>query len=304
MSDGQPRSPVPSWRPGYYVWPRGRNKLVLLGGVGTRTGDAERSFSGMLKFLADRGGYDIRRDVLEGTYTGSDREGSYQPQAYVAADTRKPLADIAEATACCVEWYADALPNDARLWLLGYSLGGVAALDGATLALVRDRQRWSGRLGGVIALAAPVKGSNAGSLVNWAWLVTGEPDALGQAGRDLAARWVNADEQTRLHRRAAFLRAAGVRVLTLADPDDAVVRPEEAILPGPGESIEDLLVSVTIVRPGSMGHGAILDEPAVWRRVLSVVGRQQVAQGPPEIDPIESELAALKQRLRREGRIR
>ncbi|MBV9543687.1 MAG: hypothetical protein JOY61_04860, partial [Chloroflexi bacterium] len=273
-------------------------------GIGTRTGDPERSFSGMLKFLADRGGYEIRRDVLEATYAGADRDDGYRPQPYVGLDTRKPLTDIAEAAAGCLEWYADALPQDARLWILGYSLGGVAALDGATLALVRDRQRWTGRLGGVIALSAPVKGSNAGSLVNWAWLVTGEPDALGQAGRDLSARWGDAEEQTRVQRRAAFLRAAGARVLTLADPDDAVVRPEEAILPAPGESIEDLLVRVTMVRPGSMGHGAILDEPTVWRRVLSAVGPQRILHEGPEIDPIESELTALKQRLRREGRIK
>ena len=40
---------------------RGRTKLVLLGGIGTRTGDAERSFSGLIRYLADRGGYDQRR---------------------------------------------------------------------------------------------------------------------------------------------------------------------------------------------------------------------------------------------------
>ena len=304
MSVSEPPGPVPSWRPGYYVWPRGQNKLVVFAGIGTRTGDAERSFSGLLKFLAERGGYDLRRDVLEGTYSGAERDGVWKPRAYVSADTRRPIADVSEAVANCLDWYRDALPADTRLWLLGYSLGGVAALDGATMAVARDRAGWAGRLGGIMTLASPVRGCNAGALVNWAWLVTGEPDALGQAGRDLAARWSDEEEQARLQRRAAFLRAAGVPLLTLTDPDDAVVRPDEALLPAAGESIEDLLVGVHIVRPGSLGHGALLDEPAVWRRALDFVGPQHVAASYEQIDPIDTELQALKQRLRREGRIK
>jgi hypothetical protein len=102
-----------------------------------------------------------------------------------------------------------------------------------------------------------------------------------------------------------------VRVLTLVDPMDSVVRPEEGLLPAPGESPTDLQVSSVVNRPGSLGHGAILDEPAVWRRVLGAVGPQttvpsagfRAADG-PVIDPVEEELKALKDRLRREGRIR
>ncbi|MCA1646705.1 MAG: hypothetical protein LC797_15045, partial [Chloroflexi bacterium] len=75
MSETAPRLPVQSWQPGHYVWPSGRTKLVLLGGLSTRTGDAERSFSGMIRFLAERGGYDSQRDVLEATYTGAEVNG-------------------------------------------------------------------------------------------------------------------------------------------------------------------------------------------------------------------------------------
>jgi hypothetical protein len=91
--------------------------------------------------------------------------------------------------------------------------------------------------------------------------------------------------------------------VTLADPDDSVVRPEEALLPAPGESLADLQVPTSVRRPGSMGHGAMLDEPAVWRQILGVVGPQAQARA-PAADPIEHELNALKDRLRREGRIR
>ena len=80
------------------------------------------------------------------------------------------------------------------------------------------------------------------------------------------------------------------------------MRPEEALLPAPGEKLSDLQVRTSITRPGSLGHGAMLDEPAVWRRVLAAVGPQSSA-GPPPPDPIDDELQALKARMRREGRI-
>ena len=303
MSVDEPLRAAPSWRPGYFIWPTGGSKVVLLGGIGTRTGDAERAFSGLVRFLAERGGYDPRRDVLEGTFAGHLVDGRWRPTAYVPADTRRPLIDSAEAVAGCLDFYRAALPADARLNVVGYSLGGVAALDGATLAVARDREAWRGRLGAVITLAAPVHGCSVGALINWAWLVMGDSDGLGEVGRDLDARWKDAEEQARLARRAAFLRHAGARVVTLADPDDSVVRPEEALLPAPGERASDLQVNTQIRRPGSLGHGALLDEPAAWRRVLAVLGPQAQARR-QAADPIEQELKALKERMRREGRLK
>jgi len=284
------------------VWPTGRTKIVLLGGIGTRTGDAERAFSGMTRFLAERGGYDRRRDFLEGTFAGAELDGGWRPTAYGPADTRRPLIDMAEAVAGCLDFYRQALPAEAQLCVVGYSLGGVVAVDGATLAVARDREAWHNRLAAVVTLAAPLHGCSVGALLNWAWLVTGESGGLGEAGRDLDSRWRDVDEQTRLGRRAAFLRSVGARVVTLADPDDSVVRPEEALLPAPGESLPDLQIPTSVRRPGSLGHGAILDEPSVWRRILGVVG-PQAQVGTPSADPIEAELNALKDRLRREGRI-
>jgi hypothetical protein len=275
---------------------------MLLGGLNSQTGDLERIFNGLIRFLESHGGYDPHRDVLEGTYAGFDQNGTWQPVSYTRADTRKPIIDMTEAVAGCLDFYRKALPEPTRLCLVGYSMGGVVGLDGATLSVARDRDAWRGRLGAVVTLSAPVHGSSVGTLVNWAWLVTGEPEGLGLAGDDLQARWKDADEQARLARRAAFLRAAGTRVLTLADPGDSVVRPEEALLPAAGETVNDLQIHTSITRPGSLGHGAILDEPTTWRRVLAAIG-PQASEGPPPPDPIEDELQALKDRMRREGRI-
>lgn len=298
MQEPELLKPRPSWRAGHYVWPDGRTKLVLLAGLNSRTGDGDQSFAAMLRYFKEHGGYDPRRDALEGTYAC----GESRPLAYVPADTKRSLIDMAEAFAACLDFYRTSLPPETRLCVVGYSMGGVVGLDGATLAVARDRTAWKSRLHAVVTLAAPLHGSSVGALVNWAWLVTGEPDGLGAAGDDLQARWKDAEEQTRLARRATFLRSEGARVLTLADPDDSVVRPEEALLPAPGETVADLQVSTRITRPGSLGHGAILDEPAVWRRILATLGPQNTTARAQ--DPIEDELQALKSRLRKEGRIK
>jgi len=169
---------------------------------------------------------------------------------------------------------------------------------------VRDRGGWEGRLVGVVTLAAPVRGCNAGALMHWAWLATAEPDPLGQAGRDLDARWRDPEEQERLGRRAAFLRASGTTLLTLTDPNDAVVRPDEALLPAPDETEGDLLVEATVSHPWTLGHGALLDEPTVWDRVLGLLGPQEPSAVPDTPDPLDLELEALKKRMRAEGRLK
>lgn len=308
-----PPGPVPSWRPGQLVWGDADTKLVAVAGVGSRSGDAERRFSGLMRFLA-RQGYRASHDLLEGTYRGSLVDGRWEPRAYAPPDTRQPLSESAEAFASALTWYRDALPGDTRLWVLGYSLGGVVAFDGATIAVAADRAGWQGRLAGVITLAAPLRGCNAGPLINWAWLVTAELDPLGLAGPDLDRRWSDPVEQARVERRATFLRSMGARVLTLADPDDAVVRPDEALLPAPGETLADLLVRAGTVQPGSYGHGAILDEPAGWRRIGAALGPQRLRHGeaaggggsaePRANAAIEQELKELKERLRAAGRLR
>lgn len=279
---------------------------MLLAGVGSRTGDAERALFGCTRFLAERGGYDRKRDVMELTYAGRDTPDAWQPLPYAPADTRRPLAETTEAVAGVLDWYRAVLPPEARLCLVGYSLGGVVALDGATLAVARDRAGWHDRIAAVVTLASPLRGTNAGAFVNWAWLVTADPDPLGAVGKELDARWCSPEEEARVQRRAAFLRAMGAKVLTLADPDDAVVRPDEALLPAPGESPSDLLVPTERVHAGSLGHGALLDEPACWRRILTAIGPQEAiaSDGRPADDPIERELKAMKERMRAQGRLR
>lgn len=303
MAESAP-STQPDWQPGRRISLAGRKTVVVLGGAGSRTGDGRRAFAPLLRVLAQHG-YSPD-DAVEASYAAANGDG--EPRPYGPVDTRQSLLDSAEAVAACLDWYRRSLPADQRLFLVSYSLGGVVALDGATLALARDQAGWQGRLSAVMTIASPVRGLNLGTLVNLAWLVTNDPEGLGEAGDDLRRRWEDPREQERVERRAAFLRAQGVAVITLADPDDAIIRPDEALLLAPGESQEALLVPTTRVRSGSHGHGVLLDEPQAWERITAVLGpqipRASTAAGFAADDPVEQELRAIKERLRREGRLR
>jgi hypothetical protein len=297
---------IPSWLPGQPIQLGGRTRLIVIGGVGSKSGDARRAFGPMAQFLAREGGYDPTRDVLEGTFHGEDRNQTWYPRPYEALHTRQPLMQSAEAFAGVLDWYRLALPEDTRFCVLGYSMGGVAAFDGTTMAVARDRAGWRGRLQAVITFSSPLRGTSAGAFLGWAPLFTSHQ--LGQAGRDLDQRWRDPVEGERLERRAAFLRASGAELMTLADPDDAVVRPDEAVLPAQGQPVDDLLIRPTHARPGTHGHGAIVDEPMTWERVLDVIGPQErgstVASSTPPADELNDEIRAIKDRLRREGRLR
>ena len=299
------RPSIPSWVPGRSIELGGRTRLIVLGGIGSRTGDAQRAFGLMGQHLAREGGYEPRRDLLEATYAGQESTGAWSPRPYLPADTRQPLLRSAEAYAGTLEWYRAALPEDTRFCLLGYSMGGVVTFDGATMAVARDRAGWRGRLLAVITFASPLRGTSAGAFLEWAPLVTAHE--LGEAGRDLDRRWSDLAERERVERRAAFLRVNGVRLLTLADPDDAVVRPDEALLAEGQQRREELLIRTSHVRPGSHGHGAIMDEPETWRRVLAAIGHQESGSVtvPPGgiVDDLDAELNAIRERLRRSGRL-
>lgn len=293
----------PDWQPGKRISLSGQKKLVVLGGAGSRTGDAERAFSLLFRHLKTHAGF-MDGDLLEASYTGELGAHSWVPRPYEPAHTRQQLSESAEAVAACLNWYRSVLQPDAHLYFIGYSLGGVVGFDGATLAFAQNRKAWQNHLRGLVTVASPIRGSNLGPLLPWAWLVTPDIQGLGAAGEDLRHRWIDAAEQERLQRRADFLRANGVAVLTLADPDDAIIRPDEALLLI-DQPPEQLLLRTTRVRTRSHGHGVVLDEPAFWMRVADFVGHQTPATHsvPPFVDPLDTELAAIKEKLRREGRL-
>lgn len=239
-------------------------RIVCLAGAGSQSGRAWEVFEGLIHYLITVGGYH-RADFIEASYrVGPDGA----PLPYRAVDSTRPLEVATANVARALEWLRRERPG--RLHLIGWSLGGVVFFD-AIAALVRADPSWTADLGALVTLSSPLLGSDLDGLE-----LVGDL-AVGPVGADLARRAADPEERARVQRDAARLRAAGVRLLTLAAEDDAVVPPEEAVLPGSGET-PGALIFRPRRRAGApplesfLGHGALPHDPICWPCILAALG--------------------------------
>jgi hypothetical protein len=82
-----------------------------------------------------------------------------------------------------------------------------------------------------------------------------------------------------VERLAARLRASGVSLLTLADPGDVVVTPEDAIIAPPSERDRYLVSGPRASWTGGaglpLGHGPLLSDTLAWVRMAKLIGPQE-----------------------------
>ena len=229
----------------------------------SRTGDAERQLAGLVRYLGSQARLE---DAVEASYRSS-ADGQREP--YDRSDTAQPLVDSAEAVARMLGRHRRELGLGGKLHLVGWSLGGAVLFD-AAVKLTDADPAWRDGFGSIVTLSAPLYGCDVDGIEELGVL------AAGQAGRELIKRGSDP-----LHRQWVFdaarrLRAAGVRLLTLGSAADVVVTANDSIVPEPGHSPDEYLVQPR-ARLGAdfgerhLGHGAILHDPAVWRRVLAAV---------------------------------
>ncbi len=238
--------------------------VVCLAGAGSQSGRPFVVLDGVLRYLTVAGGY-TWDDFVEASYH-TTREG--EPLPYDAAHSTASLDEATRAVARYLRWLRRR--GASRLHLLGWSLGGVVLFDAAATLLDLD-PTWGKVLGGIATLAAPLLGSDLDGLDLIGAL------AAGQAGVDLCRRAADDLEKERVREDAARLRAAGVRLVTLAAQDDAVVTPEDALLPALGRE-----PGAYILRPkrrvnapayeSVLGHGSLPFDPACWQKVLEAFG--------------------------------
>ncbi|HVC33828.1 MAG TPA: hypothetical protein VNL16_09995 [Chloroflexota bacterium] len=239
-------------------------RVVCLAGAGSESGRVWEVFDGIIRYLSAAGAYD-RADFLETSYrVGSDGA----PLPYTQEDASAPLAVASGTVARSLQWIRR--EGATRLHLLGWSLGGVVLFDAAA-ALVQADPTWARDLGAIVTLASPLLGSDLDGIDLFGAM------AAGPAGADLARRAADEDEKSRVRRSAARLRAAGIRVVTLAAEGDAVVTPEDALLPAVGPE-----PSAFVLRPrrrsnapyieSILGHGALPHDPVCWQCVLAAFG--------------------------------
>jgi hypothetical protein len=269
------------WQIGRRLSTRGRNKIVLAAGMLSRSGEALLRFDGFLRYLTTQYGYETG-DFLELSYNSMQDAEGWRPIPYESTHCESGLADVTAHIGRGLRWYRSVLPDDTRYHLIGYSLGGVALFEAACALLFGEPERWQGRIGTVITLAAPLFGTDLGL----------EGDLLGALGfgsllpkgvsaRELVARGSDPRHRAMVERLAARLRAQGVNLLTLADADDVVVTPADAVIAPPHERDWHVLSGKNVVSLGGggrgvpMGHGPLLDNTLAWVRMAKLIGPQQ-----------------------------
>ena len=270
---------IDDWLPGRQISTRGRKKVVLASGIMSRTGEALRQFDGFIRYLENNFGY-VRGDVLEVSYhsvadgTGR-RPAPYEPR-HCAVSLKEGTLQVAHS----LRWYRARLPEDTAYHLVGYSLGGVSLFGAAALLAEAEPERWRGRLGSLITLSAPLMGSDLG--IEGDLLGTLGFDALlpqGLAIRELIGRGSSPEHRARIERQAERLRAFGVQVLTLADAEDVVVTPADAIIAPPHERDRYVLAGPRVPFGGiggnPFGHGPLLGNTLAWVRMGRVIGPQE-----------------------------
>jgi hypothetical protein len=259
---GQAPSPLAQsfvWRPSV-----ARPIVVTLAGAGSRSGRAPELFDSVQRYLAVAGGY-RPEDFIEASYRV---ESTGAPIPYDETDAVAPLAVSTRAVANTLRWLRRRAPT--RIHLLGWSLGGVVLFEAAVAFLDAD-PTWAQTLGSIVTLASPLLGSDVDGIDLLGSL------AAGAAGADLSRRAADEQEKRRVRQDAARLRGAGIRLVTLAAEDDAVVTPADSLLPALGPE-----TSAYILRPkrrpngtyveNVLGHGNLPYDPVCWRRVLEALG--------------------------------
>jgi hypothetical protein len=267
------------WQTGRRLSTRGRNKIALAAGMLSRSGEALGRFEGFIRYLMTNYGY-AAGDFLEISYNSVQDAAGWRPIPYESTHCDVTLSDVTAQVGRCLRWYRSALPDDTRYHVIGYSLGGVALFEAAGALLFGEPDRWVGQLASVITLSAPLFGTDLGlegdllGALGFGALLPG-----GQGVRELVARGGDPQHRAAVERQAERLRSLGVQLLTLADPADIVVTPEDAIVAPASERGRYLVHGPRATGAGGaavpLGHGPLLSDTLAWVRMAKLIGRQE-----------------------------
>lgn len=270
------------WQVGRRLNTRGRNKIVLAAGMLSRSGEALDRFDGFIRYLTTNHGYEAG-DFLEISYNSTQDVEGWRPIPYDSTDCEAGLSDVTAHVGRGLRWYRSILPDDTRYHLIGYSLGGVSLFEASAALLFGEPERWEGRIGSLITLSAPLFGTDLGiegdllSALGFGSLLPS-----GIAVRELVARGSDPLHRASVERIAARLRSHGVNLLTLADPEDVVVTPADAVIAPLHERDWYVLSSrsqVSLFGGGAvgvpLGHGPLLTNTLAWVRMAKAIGPQE-----------------------------
>ncbi len=269
---------VDDWLPG----PSGQHGWAAEDRAGlfmSRTGEALRQFDGFLRYLESNFGY-VRGDILEVSYHSEVAADGRRPAPYEPRHCELSLKEGTLQVSHSLRWYRARLPDDTIYHLIGYSLGGVALFGAAALLTEAEPDRWRGRLGSLTTLSAPLFGADLGVEGDLlAALGFGALFPQSQAIRELIARGSSPEHRARIERQAERLRAFGIQLQTLADAEDVVVTPADAIIAPPGERERYVLsgprVPASLGGRNPFGHGPLLGNTLAWVRMARLIGPRE-----------------------------
>lgn len=239
--------------------------VVCLAGAGSKSGRPLDVFRSVISYLKAAGGY-LPEDFVEASYRVA-RDGA--PLPYTPEDTTAPLRVSVEHAIASLRRFRRQYPGR-RLLLLGWSMGGTVLFD-ALAELTSEDPSWASAVGALVTLASPLLGCD----VDGFDLIGAV--AAGEAGRDLCRRAADPTEKERVRDDAARMRALGIKIVTLAAEEDAVVTPDDALLPALGPEPSAYILRPRR-RPGATdllslsGHFELPNDPVAWRRVLEAFG--------------------------------
>ncbi len=274
------------WQSGRRLNTSGRNKVALAAGMLSRSGEALERFDGFIRYLMTNHGYEAG-DFLEISYNSTQDVEGWRPIPYDSVHCEAGLSDVTAHVGRGLRWYRARLPDDTHYHLIGYSLGGVALFEASAALLFGEPERWQGRIGSLTTLAAPLFGTDLGlegDLLSALGFGTLLPSGI--AARELVARGSDPLHRASVERIAARLRAQGVNLLTLADAQDVVVTPSDAVIAPPHERDWHVLSSqrqASLFGGGTvgvpLGHGPLLTNTLAWVRMAKAIGPQEPRVG-------------------------
>lgn len=260
----------------------GKKKLVLAGGLGSKSGDVKINLRGFLNYCQRELGFD-RQDFLELSYNGRFSGESWEPASYNPDHTKASLLVSTNIFIRNIAYYNRQLPREIQMHFIGESLGGYLMFQALSAVSVQSAYLFGERYATLSTLASPHFGSDLGAFDNplelGLYFLIGSEIPQGTAVDELRNLGGNPLHRLTVVSQADLLREYGLGLLTLVGRDDVVVTPDESII-APDHARDRYILDTSPSRlmgtreRGFLRHGDLSDTYAAWQMLGGLIGPQ------------------------------